>query len=38
MGAGIIYQKEQKGGFIRIKYEYSRYYEFMPGFSIGYNF
>ncbi len=37
-GIGLRYQHEEKGGFIRLKYEYCDYYNFMPGLSIGYNF
>jgi hypothetical protein len=38
LGGGIRYQRFDKGGFIRFKYEYCNYFPFMPGLSIGYNF
>lgn len=38
LGAAIRYQRFEKGGFVRFKYEYCHYLPFMPGISIGYNF
>ena len=36
-GAGLRYQADSRGFFLRVKYEYSSFNEFMPGLSLGFN-